>query len=272
MLNLVEVRGQAGILSLPLEDSTLGYDIQEIQGLDPVKATLVSSSFAQQDGSQYQSSRRENRNITMKLGLYPDYTTDTVQSLRQRLYPLLMTKKAVSLRFYMDGDMTVDIDGRVESFENAMFSDTPGVDLSIMCFDPDFIDPVPVVLNGSTTSGSTMTAINYVGTVETGIDLRLSINRTLTALTIYHQTPDGTVKTMDIAGSFVSGDILTISTIPGSKSATLTRSGSDSSVLYAVSPQSNWLELDTGANGVRVYASGAAIPYTITYTRRYGGL
>lgn len=272
MLNLVEVRGQAGILSLPLEDSTLGYDIQEITGLDPVKATLVSSSFAQQDGAQYQSSRRETRNITMKLGLYPDYTTDTVQTLRQRLYPLLMTKKAVSLRFYMDGDMIVDIDGRVESFENAMFSDTPGVDLSIMCFDPDFIAPTPVVVNGSTTSGSTMTTINYAGTVETGIELKLNVNRTLSAFTIYHQTPDGSIKTMDFAGSLVSGDVITITTTPGSKAATLTRSGSNSSVLYAVSPQSNWLELDTGANSIRVYASGATIPYTITYTRRYGGL
>jgi len=272
MLTLLEVRGQGGILGLPMVDSTLGYDVQDIQGLDPVKATLVSSSFAQQDGAQYQSARREFRNIVLRLGFSPDYALDSVRSLRTRLYPFFMPKTAVSLRFYMDDDLTVDIAGRVESFDSAMFVQEPAVDISILCFDPDFIEPDEVVVSGSTTAGSTVSTLDYTGSVETGIEFQLNVDRTLSEFTIYHQTPDGNIRTMDFQAPLVAGDVLTIITKSGSKSATLTRAGTDSSILYGVSPQSNWLELDTGANGIRVYAEGAAIPYTITYTRRYGGL
>lgn len=272
MLTLVEVRGQGGTLGLPLEDSTLGYDIQDIQGLDPVKATLVSSSFAQQDGAQYQSARRESRNIRLILGLYPDYALDNVRSLRQRLYPFFMPKTAVNLRFFMDDGLTVDINGRVESFESAMFTEDPAVDVSILCFDPDFLEPDEVVVTGSSTSGESSLTVNYTGSVETGIEFKLNVNRTMSEFTIYHQAPDGTVRTMDFQAPVINGDVVTINTVSGFKSATLTRGGADSSILFGISPQSNWMELDTGANGVRIYAEGASVPYTITYTRRYGGL
>lgn len=272
MLQQVVISGQAGILTLPIKDPSLGYDIEDIQGLDPVKATLVSSSFAQQDGAQYQSSRRETRELTFKLGLYPDYLTDTVASLRQKMLPILMPKKAVNCRFQMSDGLTVDIAGRVETFENNQFSQDPVVDLSITCFDPDFIDPGTYAFNGTSTSGSTYSALVYPGTVETGIDFTININRSINEITIYHQLPDGTVKTTDIQMAFQAGDVFTMSTTPGNKGVTLTRGGVTTTPLYAVSPQSNWIELDSGTNGIRVYISGAGIPYTINYKRRYGGL
>ena len=272
MLTLVEVRGQGGTLSLSLTDPSLGYDIENIDGLDPVKATLVSSSFAQQDGAQYQSARREPRNIVMTLGLYPNYAADTVQTLRSRLYPFFMPKTPVNLRFFLESGLTVDIDGIVESMDAARFTSDPKIVVSIMNFDPDFYELSPVVVVGATVSDTTNMVVDYIGTVETGAEFAISVNRALSEFTIYHQTPDGTIKTMDFQASLVSGDILTINTNPGSKIATLTRAGVDSSILYGISPQSNWLEFETGVNFVRVYAEGAAIPYTLTYTRRYGGL
>jgi hypothetical protein len=272
MLTLLEVRGQGGTLGLPMVDSTLGYDVQNIEGLDPVKATLVSSSFAQQDGAQYQSARRETRNIVLTLGLYPDYALDDVNSLRKRLYPFFMPKKAVDMRFFMNDGLTVDISGIVESFTSSMFTQDPGVDVSIMCFDPDFLEPTEVALSGTSTSGTTALGINYTGTVESGIEFKLNVNRTMSEFTIYHQLPDGTIRTMDFQAPVISGDVVTINTVPGSKVATLTRGSTLTSILYGISPQSNWLQLEPGANAIRVYAEGASIPYTITYTRRYGGL
>ncbi len=54
MLIKVEARTSSGaLLILPLDDVSSGYVVEEIEGLDPVKATLVSSSFAQADGEQY---------------------------------------------------------------------------------------------------------------------------------------------------------------------------------------------------------------------------
>lgn len=273
MLTLVEVRSSQGsLLSLPLEDVSDGLILQDVEGLDPVKATIVSSSFAGMDGSQYQSSRREDRNLILKLDLEPDYITSSVRDLRKRLYKYFMPKSYVSLRFYDSDGLTVDISGRVESFESPLFTNEPEVSISILCFDPDFIDLTPVELNGMTTSGTTETLITYDGSVETGILFTLNLDRNLTEFTFYHRPPDGTLRSMEFAASLVAGDVLKISTVAGNKGANLNRSNSDSSILYGISPQSNWIELMQGDNYIRVYAEGIPIPYNITYTNRYGGL
>lgn len=273
MLTTVEVRtSQGSLLSLPLDDVSDGLVIEDIGGLDPVKATLVSSSFARLDGVQYHSSQREARNLILKLGLEPDYVIDTVRDLRNRLYTFFMPKSEVSLRFYDSDGLIVDISGRVESFETPLFTKEPEVDISIVCFDPDFVSLTPVVLNGTSTSTSAETLIAYDGTVDAGIQFTLNVNRPLTEFTFYHRPPDGTLRSIDFAASLIAGDVLTINTVPGSKGATLTRSNTVSSILYGISPQSNWVSLMHGDNYIRVYAEGAGIPFSISYIRKYGGL
>jgi hypothetical protein len=66
--------------------------------------------------------------------------------------------------------------------------------------------------------------------------------------------------------------VLQISTINGAKGVTLIRGGAQSSYLYGISPQSDWLKFSRGVNQMRVAASGAAIPYTFQHTQKYGGL
>lgn len=273
MLTKVEVRtSQGDLLSLPLEDVSTGLIVEDIDGLDPVKATIVSTSFAQLDGVQYHSSRREARNIKFKLGLEPDYILSSVLDLRKRLYKFFMPKSNTNLRFYMSDGLTVDISGRVESFETPLFAKEPTVDISVLCFDPDFYNPIPVVLSGLSTSALPETLVYYDGTIETGIKFVLRVNRALSAFTFYHRLPDNTLRSMDFSTPLSAGDVLTISTVSGAKGAILTRAGSDSSVLYGISPQSNWTELMPGDNHIRVYAEGVGIPFDITYITKYGGL
>jgi hypothetical protein len=146
------------------------------------------------------------------------------------------------------------------------------VNLSIICFYPDFYSPESTLISGMLTSDEDPTYISYDGTVETGIELVITINRTLTELTVYHNPPNGETRTLQFVAPLVAGDVLTISTVPGNKGATLTRTGVDSSILYGVSPQSSWIELLPGSNGIRVYAEGAGIPLTIEYITKYGGM
>lgn len=279
MLTLLEITNRQGtLLTLPLDDDTNGIIVESIEGLNPVQATLVSSSFAQIDGAQYHSSRREARNIKIRLALDPDYITTSVRDLRQKLYDFFMPKTKVTLRFHLvEGEGVLDfldvhIEGRIETFESPMFTNEPSVDISIMCFDPDFHDPTPVVFNGSTTAGSEEVILNYSGTVETGILFTLSPARAVSAFTIYHRPPDGKLRTLDFSAPLVASDILQISTIVGAKHVTLKRANVESSLLYAMSPQSHWLEIQPGENNLRVYAEGLAIPYSITYSNKYGGL
>lgn len=275
MLTKVEVRtDQGALLTLPLQDVTQGLIVESIEGLDPVKANLVSSSFAQLDGEQYQSARREKRNLIINLALEPDYTVGSMQGLRNLLYQFFMTKQRVRLRFFSVGQPTVDIEGRVESFDAPKFMKDPTAKISVLCFDPDFFTPDLVILPGNTVSSIIETTHVYPGSVETGFVFKLLPNRDVSEFTIYHRPADDSLRALEFQTPtpMIAGDILAISTQSGNKYATLTRAGIATSILYGISPQSNWINLFPGPNKLRVYAEGAAVPYSIEYTTKFGGL
>lgn len=274
MLVSMEVTSpQGSILNLPLEDLEHGFLLEEVGGLDPVQATITSSSFAQLDGSQYQSSRREDRNITVRITLEPEWGVETVRDLRKRLYNYFMPKSPVSLKFYSSDANPVTISGRVQSLETALFSAEPAVDISIICGDPDFIDPEPVIVAGNTTSTLTESTIFYDGSVETGFLFTINANRAMTGgFSITLRDSAGNSRKLDFDGDLANLDVLRISTVAGEKYARVTTAGNESSYLYGVAIDSTWLELQPGDNQLRVSASGAPVPYTVQYVRRYGGL
>ena len=275
MLTKVEVRtDQGALLTLPLQDVSQGLIVESIEGLDPVKATIVSSSFAQLDGEQYQSARREKRNLIINLALEPDYAVGSMQGLRNLLYQFFMTKQRVRLRFFSVGQPTVDIEGRVESFDAPKFMKDPTARISVLCFDPDFFTPDLVILPGGTVSTTIETTHIYPGTVETGIVFKLLVDRNISEFTLYHRPADDSLRALEFQTPtpMVAGDVLEISTQSGNKYARLTRASVGTSILYGISPQSNWINLFPGPNKLRVYAEGAAVPYSIEYTTKFGGL
>lgn len=276
MLIKIEARNRRGdILVMPFDDFDSGLAVTDIEGLDPTKATLVSSGFAGKDGAQYYSSRREPRNLKLKLDLIPDFQETSAKSLRQQLYRFFMPKTEVTLRLYDTLGSYVDILARVESFVSPLFTRDPTAELSLMCFDPDFFDPNPFTIDGTTVVGSTapMTKINYLGTVETGILFTLNLSQSISSFSITHLTPGGDTYKLDFAESLLAGDKLVISTISGSMGASLTRNNSLTSLLWGISPQSKWLELEgPGENQIRVSSTIDNIPWSIQYVTRHGGL
>ena len=278
MFTKVEVRNSQGaLLTLQLGDTSNGYNVLDITGLDPVKATLVGSSFANQDGAVFQSSRRDTRQIGFKIGFDVDYSITSLRALRNNLYTLFRPETEVQLKFYMEDFIDGQEDGyviygRVESCQSPMFSQTPEVDVTLICYDPDFVDPVPTVVSGMTTGDPTATLINYAGTTETGYVFTININRTLSEFVIYNTDGNNVTTTMDVINPFLAGDVVTISTVPGNKYATLLRGGVSSSILYAVTLQSTWTKFAPGNNWVRASAAGVGVPCSISYNKRFGAL
>lgn len=266
---------QDEVLILPLYDPTEGLFIEKIDGLDPVKATLVSSGYATLDGAKYHTGRREPRNIVIQLGLETQNISESVFDIRSRLYKVFMPKTEVHMTFYDNyGKLTVDIVGYVETFESDLFAKDPTAAISIMCFDPDFYNPTPVVHRGRTADNSDEIEIDYEGTVDTGLLFSLQLYAPMPEFTIFHRTNNSRVRlnVMLFNQPLLGGDLLEINTVSGSKFVMRTRGGDRTSVIYGISPSSDWLELQPGKNYIRVLAQPYEQPFSITYTRKYGGL
>lgn len=273
MINLVEARNDQGaLLSLSLLDNETGMIVTDIDGLDPVKATISTSNYAKRDGVQYQSSQRGERNIVLTIDLDPDYFTTSVDDLRSQLYAFFLPEAMVSLRFYKANGLVVDSVGVVESCDAPLFTSEPKVTISVIVFDSDFTATTPDVLTGSTVSSLVSRLVHYEGSAKAGFTFVLNVNRTLSEFTIYNRTAGGVTSVFDVSAALVAGDTVTISTVNGNKSVMLTRSGVQSSLLYGMLTGSSWINFSPGSNNLRVYAVGAAIPYTLTYTACYGGL
>lgn len=273
MLSQVEVLSDQGTtLILPVGEDSNGYYVKDIDGIDPVSASLSSSSFGQLDGEVEQGARREKRNIVLTVGLEPDYLTRTISQMRRELYTYFMPKSKVRLRFVSDDLETVIIQGTVEDMDAPPFTSDPQAVISIVCYKPDFLSLIETTLNGSSTSAAVDTVLNYPGSVDAGFLFQLNPNRSITGFVINQTLPDSSQRTLEFQYPMVSGDILLLSTVAGNKFATLTRSSTLKSVVGGVSPQADWLKLAPGSNKLRVSIAGAAIPFSIKYTSRYGGL
>lgn len=275
MLTQVDaVNVRSDTLQLPLLSAANGYAVRDIQGLGPVSAELTSSAIAQRDGAQPQNARRDVRNITMKLGLIPNFVTTTVDSLRQTLYDYFMPKSVVGLTFWKDGNIYAITSGTVEDFQNTMFTDDPEADISIICYDPDFYAPDVTSQDLSTVATTDTTTISYSGNSEAGVIFTLNVDRILSSIDLYNTAPDNSVQHFSMTGcSFVAGDVVIINSIPGQKSVTLIRDSLSSSGLSYVDPTAiDWITLQRGDNNFRAYCPGDDIPYTLAYTVKYGGL
>lgn len=273
MLTKVEARNTAGnVLILPLQDISGGYTLKDVGGLDPVKATIVTSSFANRDGVEYETSKREARNVILKLGFAPDWVATTPKALRDNLYNWFMTKRHTELRFYEDTGLIVSIVGRVESNDSPRFTAEPDATISVICPLPDFIGMTTNVVSLDTVSGSSETDLTYPGTSETGFLFTLNVDRDISGFTLFQRGDDNVQYTLEFDATLLEGDVLKISTVEGNKYATVTRSGLDIDILYGIAPGSPWINLSPGLNKIRVQISGDPIPYTLTYTDKYGGL
>jgi hypothetical protein len=255
-----------------MEESDSPYQVADIEGLDPGKATLVATGYAGADGEIFQSAKRPARNIKYKIDFDPDFDSKDYSDLRNDLYSWFMPKAKISQRFYLDSGLYLDIDGYVESMDSPVFEQDPDATISVMCFQPDLIDGRLFSQDGLTVAISTNTEIDYPGTVEAGIVLTLNFNRDASAFTIYNLDEGGRQQQFDFEGTLLNGDKLVISSLRGNKGVTLTRATVSSSYLYGRTAQSNWIEFVEGLNQFRVQAAGDPIPYTLEYRVRYGGI
>lgn len=250
--------------------------VRNIDGLGPVKADIQTQATASGRGGFYLGSSIPARNIVLTLGLNPNWVDQTISSLRQLLYRYLMPQAWCKLRFYSDDMPTVDIEGYVESLDPNIFSQDPELQCSIICPKPDFIDVDAVIFDGVV--GDPAIHFEYIGNVDTGIELRVDGSSALPAYTgslSVINTPEGLV-----AETFVINP-LTVNALKSFKLTTIENQkraqnfaladGAITNLLQAVTSPV-WLQLKPGDNAFQVVAGSSGLSWTLAYFNRFGGL
>lgn len=123
-------------LDLPLRDySESQLAITNIEGVSPVSATINVTQYAARDGGMFNSSRRGERHITITMKLFSSPSMDAV---REKVYNAAPVGKPITLVFDWSDGVSKAIDGYVEDTPSDYFGDQEGIQISVVCPDPDF--------------------------------------------------------------------------------------------------------------------------------------
>lgn len=261
------------------------YTLYKIDGLEPPKVNVHTSSNATSDGSTVNSVRVEERNLVLYMTIEGDVETNRIN-----LYKYFPYKKEIEL-YYKNDTRDVFIEGYVEHIEVGHFDQKQIAQISIICPQPYFkaIDEVvsyfsevsknfqfPFSIAKSGIEFSTLTAnirksILNTGEVESGMIIELTAIATVVNPIIYDVLKRTHIK---LNFTMLNNDKIVINTYQGKKSITLTRGGITTNAMGYMTPDSDWLTLDLGDN-VFTYAAdsgNSALQIAFTTTAMYGGV
>lgn len=267
MLTQIGVEFEGSELILPIVNATPKDSllVRQITGLNPPDIDLFIGEFSR-DGGIYQGRRVGNRNVVATMDLNPNPALgETVSGLREMLYKAfvdpLVDADYVKVNLYDDLGRVRYVVGYAEKFETAIFDSTTLAQISLICPDPYIRNDTETVHTHAT--GWTTVPFTYDGTAETGFITRIHVNATTPKITLANNTTTDTLLDpnynkgrMILTRSFLSGDIIRINTIRGQRSLTLERPpAAEISIVGNLDPNSQWLELHSQANTMRVYGS-----------------
>ena len=119
---------------LELTDNEEDYQIANIEGITPPNANINTSTYANGDGSAFNSSKIPNREIVITV-----YINGDVSQNRLKLYKYFRNKQWCKI-YYEDDNRNVFIEGYVQTFEVPIFVQKQVAQISILCPDPYFKD------------------------------------------------------------------------------------------------------------------------------------
>lgn len=235
-----------------------GYNVT-VTGLTPPDATINTSVIVTKDGSTFNSSRLNERNIVLQI--VPDYD---VEHKRINLYKYIKSKQYIKL-YLRNSSRDVWIEGYVEKVEGDLYTQKQIIQVSIICPDPYFksidtltyefstVEPMlsfPFSIDEEGQSISNVTTyteknVQNISDEETGIVIELYANALSLEPTIYNMT---TNESFTIQHEFEPGDIVRINTRRGEKSLTLIRDGVQTNIINKILRGSKWFNLIVGDN------------------------
>lgn len=271
---------------LELTQNESDFQIVSVAGLNPVNAQINRSTIAGLDGSKFNSSKLEDRNIVITLKLNGD-----VEANRIRLYRYFSTKQWCKV-YYKNSSRDVYIEGYVETCECDLFSASELMQISIICPNPYFKaleeivddiskiiamfefpfsieDPIPF----SEIDLSKVTNVQNNSEIETGVIIEIEFLKNINKLLI-RNTDTGQTMTFNYA--FKENDFLKIDTNKGSKSLKLIRNAQEINIFSALTKTSEFIQLTVGDNYFSYLADDGenddGVSITFRHYTLYGGV
>lgn len=267
-----------------LTHNTQNYAVIGVQGLTYPPTVVNTSTGGAVDGTFFNSSRVEQRNIVIDIIINGDIETN-----RQQLYRIFSIKKPCIV-YFSNKNRSVQIQGYIEVLDGDLFVQREQVQISIICPRPYFEDlqtiytelsqvvrmfefpfmietPIPF----SEIVDYPLCTVNNNGDVDAGCIIRVEINDNVTGLKIYNVT---TQTFIGFDYSFQQGDEITINTISGQMKTTLNRNGQLINILNYLSTGSTWFKLPPGNNDFTYSTTEGSEAVTIIFATAalYGGV
>jgi hypothetical protein len=281
---LTEVKAYSSWQSAPtllLDDNgraeTDLIQIRNIEGLNPVSASVNGSPLAVVDGISFTGTNVLSRNILLTVGLNPNWSTWSYEALRRLLYSYFMPKSLIRLRFLSDDLVPVEIEGYVEDVSVNQFSKDPELVVSIICPDPYFTAVDPEIITGeSMHMEGDFETIEYDGNIDVGIQLKVSqVSGDIPELIVV-QIGDPAITHFVMEASVDLSTDLEMSSIPMHKYVRNINldTGIITNLLSKVHIEegSQWPTLQPGENHFHILTDVGEQIFQLTYFERFGGL
>lgn len=265
--------------SLTFNDLGGQFTIVEITGLNPPKANINTNKVALMAGSRYNSSKILDREVQIAFAV-----EERAEEGRLAVYEVLQTGNYVKLEYQSD-ILDVYIEGYVWNIIPTYFAPKQIITVDILFPSPYFKGAQSVVNDLSAIisqfffpfaseeegeivfgylDSTTSVSIENKGHIECGLVIELYARGSVTNPKIYNYI------TGDFIGlniSLEAGDLLTITTDAGHKTATLLRDGVHTNQFNSLMEGSKWLQLPAeGGEFVYEIGSGAIADLQISFS------
>lgn len=254
------------------------FTIAEIDGLNPPSATINTSELALIDGAKYDSAKVNMRTLNIAFAI--EY-----EAAKNRISVFKVLKSKQYVKMYYNGEYRqVYIEGYIQSIDITYFAMKQIVTCAIICPEPYFkaaqeiVDELRNIVSAFhfpfSSTATPQIVFSYFATdvgvtvandgdVECGLIIELYANDAVSDLKIYNYV------TQDFIGlktSMQAGDLITIDTREGHKTATLLRNGVLTNIFNYVIKDSTWLQLEAnGSTFVYEVGTGSAGNLMVTF-------
>lgn len=247
------------------------YFVKSITGLEPPDQAVAIARTA--SGGKYQGKQAEDREIVVLIGLNPDWDAgETPKFLRDQLYTMINTgydpKVMITL---MSGFFPVaSVAAYVTKFEAELFTKDPLIQITFTCLNPTF-KSIAYISYSPDDLDLRYPNLYNPGTAETGFQFGVKFTEDMQGWFI--KTAKDQNIGMEFDMLFHANDILTVSTIPGSRYIHWHKHrGKIQNKLGILKSSSEWITLHPGMNNFVVPARDKWIwKGKLTFTPLYWG-